>query len=202
MTPISARSRRPTRDGTSVSEPADNVTFRIILMLASSCRACSSVSIVVLPRSTTYFGPWTAWAGLIARTWPTTSQSSSILIAAKCCLTIGFDATRCLMQRIAGLGHRQRLEVGGDMKRLDIGEFADTMLIELGKERANGPVMGHARVVVLDRGGEKIEKPLYRPAAGVGDHRRHRSRTVQRRRPDRRCAVKDRRQVVPAGRSR
>ena len=94
MTPISARSRRPTSDGTSASEPSDKVAFLTTLMLSSSCRACSSVSTGVLPRLTTCLGPRTAWAGLMARTWPTTSQSNSMRIAARCCLTVGFDAGR------------------------------------------------------------------------------------------------------------
>jgi hypothetical protein len=81
MTAISARSRRPT-------------TVEIS-MLSRSCRVCSAVSTGVLPRLTTCVGPRTAWAGLVARIWPTTSQSNSIRIAARCCLTVGLAAVAC-----------------------------------------------------------------------------------------------------------
>ncbi len=40
------------------------------------------------------FGP-RAWAGLTARTWPTTSQSKSIRMAARCNLTVGLAAVAC-----------------------------------------------------------------------------------------------------------
>ena len=59
---------------------------------------------------------------------------------------------------IAGIRHLQRLQIGGDVKRLDIGELADAVLFEPGEERADGPVIGQARVVVLDLGGKKIEE--------------------------------------------
>jgi hypothetical protein len=53
------------------------------------------------------------------------------------------------------------------------------VLLEPGEERAHGPVIGHAGVVVLDRGGKKIEEPARRAIPGVGDHRRHGKRTEQ-----------------------
>jgi hypothetical protein len=40
---------------------------------------------------TTCFGPRTAWAGLVATTWPVTSQSNSMRMAARRCLTVGFS---------------------------------------------------------------------------------------------------------------
>jgi hypothetical protein len=89
----------------------------------------------------------------------------------------------------------QRLDIGRDMEGLDIGELANPVLIEPGEERAYGPVIGHARVVVLDRGGDKIEEPACCAIAGIGDHRGHDKRTVQRRRRDRRRGLDDRRQV-------
>jgi hypothetical protein len=39
----------------------------------------------------TCFGPRTAWAGLVATAWPVTSQLNSMRMAARCCLTVGFD---------------------------------------------------------------------------------------------------------------
>jgi hypothetical protein len=44
------------------------------------------------------------------------------------------------------------------MERLDIDDPADSVLLEPDEERADRPVIGHARVVVLDRGGEEIEE--------------------------------------------
>ena len=60
-------------------------------MLSSSRRACSASSTVVLPVFTTCFGPRTACAGLVATIWPVTSQSNSMRMAARCCLTDGFS---------------------------------------------------------------------------------------------------------------
>ncbi len=40
---------------------------------------------------TTCFGPRTEAAGFTAMTCPVTIQSSSVLMAARCCLTVGFD---------------------------------------------------------------------------------------------------------------
>src|ERR1019366_2210163 len=68
ITEINARSRKPTRVDVS--------------MLSRRFRACSPVSTVVLPVLTTCFGPRTAWAGLVATTWPVTSQSNSMRMAA------------------------------------------------------------------------------------------------------------------------
>jgi hypothetical protein len=80
-------------------------------------------------------------------------------IAARCCVTVGRASGAPLNGAIAGIRYLQRLQ-GGDMERLDIGKLADTVLLEPGKERACRPVIGHARVVGLDRGGEEIEKPF------------------------------------------
>lgn len=40
-------------------------------------------------------GPRTEWAGLVSTTWPVTSQSNSIRIAARCCFTDGGDNSSC-----------------------------------------------------------------------------------------------------------
>ena len=56
--------------------------------------------------------------------------------------------------RIAGVGHLQRFDIRSDMEGLDIDEPADAVLLEPGEERAHGPVIGHAGVVVPDRGSE------------------------------------------------
>jgi hypothetical protein len=44
------------------------------------------------------------------------------------------------------------------MERLDIREFANPMLLQPGEEVADGPVIGHACVVIVDRGREKIQE--------------------------------------------
>jgi hypothetical protein len=79
-TPISARSRRPASSS--------------IGMAASSALASSRVGIRVLPLVALCFGPRTAEAGLCGTTWPTTSQSNSIRIAASCCFTVGAERSR------------------------------------------------------------------------------------------------------------
>jgi len=84
------------------------------------------------------------------------------------------------------------------MERLDIGEIADTVLVEPSEERAHRAVIGHVRVLVADRGGEELEKAASGMIAGIGDHDRHWDRTVQGR-SDRRRDFDDRRQVVPLG---
>ena len=91
------------------------------------------------------------------------SQSNSMRMAARCCLTVGFGGRRL-----------QRLDIGGDVQRFDVSELADLVLPDPAKEVAHGPVIGHAGVVVLDRGRKKLEKPPGRPIAGIGDHCRHR----------------------------
>src|SRR5665213_2258941 len=54
---------------------------------ASNLRHWAPSSTGVLPVLTTCFGPRTAAAGLFGTTWPITSQSNSMRIAASCCLT-------------------------------------------------------------------------------------------------------------------
>jgi hypothetical protein len=83
------------------------------------------------------------------------------------------------------------------VERLDIGELADVVLVEPGEERAHGPVISHAGVVVLDRCHEKFEEAARRPGAGIRDHRWDGQRTVQRR--FRNCArrVDHSRQLLP-----
>ena len=47
----------------------------------------------------------------------------------------------------------QRLDIGGDMQRLDIGDFADGVLVAPGEEPRGGAIIGHAGVLVPDRRG-------------------------------------------------
>jgi len=95
---------------------------------------------------------------------------------------------------IAGIQYRQRLQIGGDVERLDIGQLANAVLLEPGEERTRRRVIGHAGVVVFDRGDEKTEETAGRPITGIGDHRRDGERTAK-------CRARrldHRRQVAPA----
>jgi hypothetical protein len=62
-----------------------------------------------------------------------------------------------LDRRFRGLD-LQHLQIGGNMERLDIGALANPMLLDPGEEVADGSVIGHARVVIVDRGREKIQE--------------------------------------------
>src|SRR5271155_2692190 len=139
---ISARSRRPTSVVTS--------------MLSRSLRASSGVSTGVLPRLTACLGPRTECAGLIASTWPTTSQSNSMRTAARCCLTVGFSKSR-------------RPNVGGDVHRLDCDQLMEASVLAPGEEASAGVEVGRSLVRVLDRDGEEFEIPARRLVAGRGD---------------------------------
>ena len=99
------------------------------------------------------------WAGLVATTWPVTSQSNSMRMAARCCLTVG---SKCLPER---------LDVGGDVHRLDVGDLAELVLVAPGEEPADGAVVGHARVRVADGGGEEFDEAARGLVAGIGDQR-------------------------------
>ena len=98
--------------------------------------------------------------------------------------------------RLGGRG-LQRLDIGGDVDRLDVDELDDAVLLEPGEEMAGGPVIGHPGVLVADVGGEEFEEPARRMIAGIGDRRRHGERAAQRRRLDRRRGLDDRRHVAP-----
>ena len=82
------------------------------------------------------------------------------------------------------------------MERLDIVKLVDAVLLEPGEERAHRSVIGHAGIVVVDRGGEKIEETACRAIAGLDDHCRDRERNPQRRCRDRRRGVDHRRHVA------
>jgi hypothetical protein len=105
------------------------------------------------------------------------------------------------MQFDGRLGGRrlQHLYIGGDVDRLDVGELANLVLLDPAKEVAGGPVIGHARVLVADRGGEEFQEPARCMVAGAGDHGRHGERAAQRRNLDRRCGFAHCRQVTPHG---
>ncbi len=67
----------------------------LMSMESSSVRVSAALSTGVLPWRTECFGPRTELAGLVAMTWPTTSQSKSIRMPARCCFTDGAASERC-----------------------------------------------------------------------------------------------------------
>ena len=90
-----------------------------------------------------------------------------------------------LYGRLGGRG-LERLDIGGDVDRLDVGELVNAVLLQPGKKVAHGPVIGHAGVLVADRRSKELQEPARRMIAGVGDRRRHGKRTMKCRRPYRR----------------
>ena len=52
-----------------------------------------------------------------------TSQSKHMRMAARCCLTVGLAILAC-----------ERLDIGGDVERLDIDELADLVRVDPGEE--------------------------------------------------------------------
>jgi hypothetical protein len=52
----------------------------------------------------------------------------------------------------------ERLDIGGDMQRLDIGDLTEFVLIAPGEEPHDGVVIGRPRVLVADGGGEELQK--------------------------------------------
>jgi hypothetical protein len=71
------------------------------------------------------------------------------------------------------LRHRrlQALDVGSDMQRFDIDELTDLAALEPDEESAHGTIIGLARILVADGGGEKLEKAAYGMFAGTGNLR-------------------------------
>jgi hypothetical protein len=66
----------------------------------------------------------------------------------------------------------ERLDIGGDVQRLDIGDFADLVPVAPFEEPHDGVVIGLSRVVA-DGGGEEFQKAARGLVAGGGDHARH-----------------------------
>jgi hypothetical protein len=82
------------------------------------------------------------------------------------------DRRQMLLHR--RLRHRglELFDIGGDEQRLDADELVDAVLLEPGEEVAHGPVIGGARVLLADRGGEEFEEAARRMLAGGCDDRR------------------------------
>jgi hypothetical protein len=67
----------------------------------------------------------------------------------------------------------KRLDIGGDMERLDIGDLADLVLVAPGEEPRGGAIVRHAGVFVADGGGEEFQEAARGLVAGGGDHARY-----------------------------
>ena len=63
----------------------------------------------------------------------------------------------------------QRLDIGGDAQRLDVGELADTVALAPGEEPIDRMQVGHAGVLVANGGGEEFREAASGVLAGVGD---------------------------------
>ena len=75
----------------------------------------------------------------------------------------------------------ERLDIGGDVQRLDIGDLADLVPVAPGEEPHGGVVIGLPRVLVADGGGEEFQEAARGLVAG-----RRRSRAAPRCRRGRR----------------
>ena len=95
-----------------------------------------------------------------------------------------------------GVRGLQPLDIGGDVDRLDVGEFADPVLLDPGEKVAGGPVIGHAGVLVADRGGEELQEAPRGVVTGIGNRGRHRERIAPPRRARRRRGRNHRRHVL------
>ena len=116
------------------------------------------------------------------------SQSNSMRMAARCCLTVGFGGRRL-----------QRLDIGGDVQRFDVSELADLVLPDPAKEVAHGPVIGHAGVLIANLCCKEFQEPSDRVVAGACDHRRHSDHAPHCRRLNQRRALDHCRHVAPLG---
>ena len=63
----------------------------------------------------------------------------------------------------------KRLDIGGDMQRLDIGELTELVVVTPSEEPACGVQVSCARVPVADGDAEEFQVAAGRLVAGVGD---------------------------------
>ena len=67
----------------------------------------------------------------------------------------------------------QRLNIGRDVQRLDVGELTDAVVLAPGEEFSHRMQVGRAGVPIADGSGEEFQEAARRVVAGVGDDRRH-----------------------------
>ena len=127
-----------------------SLSSRSISMLSKSVLASLAESTGVFPFLTMCFGPRTELAGFPEMTWPVTSQSKSIRIAARCCFFVGATSARVA------------LDVSGDGHRVD-GLEREPPLLTPSEELSYGLGVGRSRVLVPDVGGEELEEAACRP---------------------------------------
>ena len=133
--------------------------FRETWMLSRRVLASSALSTGVVPFLTTCFGPRTEAAGFNGMTPPVVSQSKSILIAARCCFTVG------PRMRPAKL-----LDVGRDRHGLDSGELYPSLVAPFEEPRDRSSVcLSRVRVPNVRR--EKLDEAAAGSLAGLGDDR-------------------------------
>ena len=96
-------------------------------------------------------------------TWPTTSQSKSMRMAARCCLTEG-------LAWLVGL--LEQLDIGGDVDRLDVFEARTPLASHQRRNWATALGVGAPGVRVADVGGEEFGEAGGGVVAEVGDDRR------------------------------
>jgi hypothetical protein len=66
----------------------------------------------------------------------------------------------------------ERLDIGRDVQRLDIGELAELVVLAPGKEAARSMQIGGPGVLIADGRAEEFQIAARGVLAGVGDHRR------------------------------
>ncbi len=67
----------------------------------------------------------------------------------------------------------KRLDIGGHVQRLDVGDLAEPVMVAPGEEPDAGMIIRHAGVFVADGGGEEFEEAAGGLVAGGGDDARH-----------------------------
>jgi hypothetical protein len=102
-------------------------------------------------------------------TWPITSESNSMRVQARCCVTVG---------RPPGL---QQFDVRGHVHRLNAPEFTNPLPFAPAGEIGGGAAISRPRVPVADVDSEEFKEAQRGPLPCPGDERR-------KRRP-RRCIV-------------
>src|ERR1700730_9251714 len=137
MTPMRARSRRPT-------------TCAVSMLLRNSVVSCEDIT-VVAPLMTECRGPRTACAGFDGNTWPVTSQSNNMRMQARCCLTEGGD-----------MSGGEVFDISGHMDRLHVLQPGNPLPFAPAQKHGSGASIGRPRVAVTD-----IDREEFEEAAGA-----------------------------------
>ena len=106
----------------------------------------------VLPFLTEYFGPRTDAAGFISMACPTTTQSNSARMAARCCF---YCRLRCRDEAV--------LNMSGDVHGSDGRKIVDDAHLTPARKLRDRMVVRLARIPVSDVDGEEFPEPFRRP---------------------------------------